>query len=108
MPPFKVDTNILYGTNWFYECYALGIWREEVTRIAQRTINNVCNFTRKSIISYQVNFRGDIKANDFIVSNNINSYLVRENKNLVHSVYIFSEMKELKGFMSSAVKKKLR
>ena len=50
---------------------------EEVTRIAQITINNLCDFTRKSIISDLDNFRKDIKAIDFIASININSYLLR-------------------------------
>ena len=62
--------------------------KEEVTRIAQITINNLCDFTRKSIISDLDNFRKDIKAIDFIASTNINSYLLRENKKLVQCVYI--------------------
>jgi hypothetical protein len=40
--------------------------KEEVTRIAHITINNLCNFTRKSIKSNLDNFRKDINAIDFI------------------------------------------
>jgi hypothetical protein len=61
----------LYGINWLYECYTAGNGRitnkQEVTRISQITINNVCDFIRKSIIGDLDKFRGNIKAIDFIV-----------------------------------------
>jgi hypothetical protein len=54
--------------------------KEEETTIAQITINNLCDFTRKSIISGLDKYTGDINAIDFIASTYINTYLIRENK----------------------------
>ena len=62
--------------------------KEEVTRVAQITINNLCDFTRRSIIRNCENYKGDTNAVNFIASTNINTFLLRENKKLLHCVYI--------------------
>ena len=61
---------------------------EEVTKIAQITINNLCDYTRKIIIGNSDKYSGDIRAVNFIASTKVDTFLLRENKKLVHCVYI--------------------
>jgi late competence protein required for DNA uptake (superfamily II DNA/RNA helicase) len=75
--------------------------KEEFARITQITHNNLYDVTSLSILNDLNNHIEDIK-------NKINSYLEREHKSWF-SVFIFSsKMKEWRGFMSLAVKKKHR
>jgi hypothetical protein len=62
--------------------------KEEVTRIAQIAINNLCDFTRSSITNNLDKYINDINAVNFITATRINTYLLRQNKKLVHCVYI--------------------
>jgi hypothetical protein len=59
--------------------------KEEVTRIAQVTTNILCDFMRQSIVESCDNYTVDTNTVNFIASTNINTFLLRENKN----VYIF-------------------
>ena len=77
-----------YKNNVILQEYAKITKKEEVTRIAQITINNLCDYTRKVIISNYEQYTGDINAVNYISSTKIDSFLLRENKKLVHCVYI--------------------
>ena len=61
---------------------------EEVTRVAQITINNLCDYTRNTIIDSVDKYIGDINAVNFIAATKINTYLLRKNRKLVQCVYI--------------------
>ena len=61
--------------------------KEQVTRMAQITINNICDYTRKSILSDPEKHSGNIIVTNLIASTDIKSYLLRENKRLAHCVY---------------------
>jgi hypothetical protein len=61
---------------------------EEVTRVAQITINSLCDYTRSTIVNNLDKFTGDVNAVNFIAATKINTYLLRKNKKLVHCVYI--------------------
>jgi hypothetical protein len=58
--------------------------KEEVTRVPQITINNLCDYTRSKIVN---KYTGDVNAVNFIAATKINTYLLRENRKLVHCVY---------------------
>ncbi len=62
--------------------------KEEVTRVAQITINNLCDYTRSTITNNLDKYTNDINAVNFIAATRINTYLLRKNKKLVHCVYI--------------------
>jgi hypothetical protein len=61
---------------------------EEVTGLAQLTINSLCDYTRSTIISNLDKYMGDINAVNYIASTKINTYLLRKHRKLVHCVYI--------------------
>ncbi len=44
---------------------------EEVTKIAQTTINNLCDYNRKIIISKSDNYLGDVNVVNYIASTKI-------------------------------------
>jgi hypothetical protein len=62
--------------------------KEEVTRVAQITINSLCDYTRSTIVNNMEKYRGDLNAVNFIAATKINTYLLRKNRKLVHCVYI--------------------
>jgi hypothetical protein len=62
--------------------------KEEVTRIAQITINCLCDYTRNTKVSSLDKYTGDVNAVNFIASTKINTYLLRKHRKLVHCVYI--------------------
>jgi hypothetical protein len=62
--------------------------KEEVTRIAQVTINSLCDYTRNTIVNNLDPYTGDLNAVNFIAATKINTYLLRENRKLVHCIYI--------------------
>ena len=62
--------------------------KEEVTRVAQITINNLCDYTRRTISNNLDKYTGDVNAVNFIAATKINTYLLRKNRKLVHCVYI--------------------
>jgi hypothetical protein len=61
---------------------------EEVTRIAQITINSICDYTRSTIVSNLDKYMRDVNAVNFIASTKINTYLLRKHRKLVHCIYI--------------------
>jgi hypothetical protein len=62
--------------------------REEITRISQITINNLCDYTRKTIINKSDNLIRDGNAIDYIAATKTNTYLFIKIKNWLN-VYIF-------------------
>ena len=62
--------------------------KEEITRVAQVTINNLCDYTRSTVVNDLDKYTGDVNAVNFISSTKINTYLLRKNRKLVHCVYI--------------------
>jgi hypothetical protein len=62
--------------------------KEEVTRIAQLTINNLCDYTRGTIVNNLDKYTIDVNAINFIASTKVNTYLLRNSKKLAHCVYI--------------------
>ena len=65
--------------------------KEEVTKVAQITINNLCDFNRKIIISKRENYSGDVNTINYIASTKINTFLLRAKK--TSSMYIHSTEK---------------
>ena len=61
---------------------------EEVTRVAQITINSLCDYTRCTIVNNLDKYIGDVNAVNFIAATKINTYLLRKNRKLAHCVYI--------------------
>jgi hypothetical protein len=77
------------GYNWeIQQEYDKTTKLEEVTRVAQITINSLCDYTRSTIVNNLDKYTGDVNAVNFIASTKINTYLLRERKKLVHCVYI--------------------
>jgi hypothetical protein len=62
--------------------------KEEVTRIAQITINSLCDYTRSTLVNNLDKYTGDVNAVNFIAATKINTYLLRKNRKLVHCVYV--------------------
>jgi hypothetical protein len=62
--------------------------QEEVTRVAQITINILCDYTRSTILNNLYIYSRDVNAVNFIASTKINTYLLRKNKKLAHYVFI--------------------
>jgi hypothetical protein len=62
--------------------------KEEITKIAQLTINNLCDFTRRTILSNLDKYKREAHSVNFMASTKINTFLLRENKKLVHCIYI--------------------
>jgi hypothetical protein len=61
---------------------------EEVTRVAQITINSLCDYTRNIVVNNLDKYTGDVNAVNFIAATKINTYLLRKNSKLVHCVLI--------------------
>ena len=61
--------------------------KEGVTRSAQITINDICDYTRESIKMDLERYVNNIIATNLIASINIRTYLLRQNKILVQCLY---------------------
>ena len=61
--------------------------KEGVTRSAQITINDICDYTRESIKMDLERYVNNIIATNLIASINIRTYLLRQNKKLVQCLY---------------------
>ncbi len=55
--------------------------KEEVMRVAQITINNLCDFIRGTIAGNLEKYMGDVNVVNFIAATKINSYLLRKIRN---------------------------
>jgi hypothetical protein len=64
------------------------IKKVEITKIAQITINNICDFTRSTIVNILDKYIGDVNAVNFIAATKINTYLQRKSRKLIHFVNI--------------------
>jgi hypothetical protein len=54
---------------------------EEVTRVAQITINSLCDYTRSKILNNMDKYTDDVNAVNFIAATKINTYLLRKKRN---------------------------
>ena len=62
--------------------------KEEVTKVAQTTINSICDYTRATIVNNLDKYIGDVNAVNFIAATKINTYLLRKSRKLVHCIFI--------------------
>jgi hypothetical protein len=62
--------------------------KEEVTRVAQIMINNLCDYTRSTTVNNLDKYTGDINAVNSIAATKINKCWLRTKRKLFHCVYI--------------------
>ena len=61
--------------------------KEEITRIAQITINNLCDHTRKTIMENIQEATNDASAIQFIATTDISAYLLRGGKRMINCMF---------------------
>ena len=61
--------------------------KEGITKSAQQTINDLCDFARKTVIENHIDAASDQLAVGFISSTNISTYLNRKNKKMLNCMF---------------------
>ena len=67
--------------------YARFTKHEEVTRVAQITLNNLCDYTSRKIGNEPENMDEDRRTINFIAETDISNYLLRKGKTMINCMF---------------------